>query len=362
VGIFFPYNQELIRVVKAVPGVRFSLTHKCWYVEDGPGVAEKVELALRRGGISVESQYSVPARALTARDTKAAEAQAEAWRQIREKLLLMRYSQSTVRNYVIQFGSFLKFFPLSHPAHLGEEEIRAYLSYLITKRKGGKSLQNTAINAIKFYYEKVLGQERKVYHLERPLRDHTLPQVLSQEEVLSILQQVANLKHLLLLTITYSSGLRRSEVLNLRVGDINFDRKTVFVKGGKGMKDRYVMLAQSAIPLLRKYMADYRPRKWLFEGPEGGPYSPSSLTVILRRAVAAAGIRRKVTPHTLRHSFATHLLEQGVSTRFIQEFLGHNSPLTTEIYTHVTTAGKEKIRSPLDNILPAGPPAKELPE
>ncbi|MCI0752004.1 MAG: tyrosine-type recombinase/integrase, partial [Flammeovirgaceae bacterium] len=158
--------------------------------------------------------------------------------------------------------------------------------------------------------------------------------VLNMAEVMSIFSQVENLKHRVLLMIIYASGLRRSEVLNLMVGDIDFNRRTVFIRGGKGKKDRQTILAESLIPILVEYIKEYQPKAWLFEGLDGGPYSATSVQIILKRAVRKAGIRKHVTVHTLRHSFATHLLEGGTSTRYIQTLLGHESSRTTEIYTH----------------------------
>jgi site-specific recombinase XerD len=244
----------------------------------------------------------------------------------------------------------MQFFYDSDPMDLGEEEIRNYLLYLVDKKKLSKSTQNQAINSIKFYYEKVLGQERKVYHLERPLREYRLPAVLSQEEVLKIFEATSNLKHRLMLMLIYSSGLRRSELLNLQVGDVDVNRGMVLIRGGKGRKDRQSVFANYLTPLLDEYLKKYKPGFWLFEGVGGEKYSASSLRQLLKAAVEKAGIRKRVRLHMLRHSFATHLLEAGTSTRYIQVLLGHQSPKTTELYAHVSRFALDRIKSPLDEL------------
>lgn len=204
------------------------------------------------------------------------------------------------------------------------------------------------INAIKFYYEKVLGQERKTYYVQRPKKSKQLPEVLSEPDVVRILKACENIKHKCILMLVYSAGLRLGEVVNLKVWDIHYDRKQVFIKGGKGKKDRYSILSEAAIGYLNKYAEQYRPDDWLFEGQYGGQYSKRSVQQIFKGALKKSGISKRATLHTLRHSFATHLLEKGVNLRYIQELLGHNSSKTTEIYTHITKKGIEGIKSPLD--------------
>ena len=213
-----------------------------------------------------------------------------------------------------------------------------------------RSTQNQAINAIKFFYEIVLRQERKVYYLERPLKERRLPEVLSQEEIANLFLVTGNLKHKAMLMMIYSAGLRRGELLRLRIGDVDFNRRVVFVKSSKGRKDRQSILARSIEPLLRQYLEDFKPKYWMFEGVGGGKYGERSIARVLERAAEKANIRKAMTLHTLRHSFATHLLEAGTSTRYIQELLGHESSKTTEIYTHVSSQALGKIQSPLDHL------------
>ncbi len=174
--------------------------------------------------------------------------------------------------------------------------------------------------------------------------------MLSEEEVARLFRQVNNLKHKSILYLIYAGGLRISEAINMQVTDIHSDRGLILIRNGKGRKDRTTLLSEKMLPLLRAYYKEYRPKLWLFEGPNGNQYSPTSIRKILQRATISAKISKKVTPHTLRHSFATHLLERGTDLRYIQNLLGHGSPKTTEIYTHITKKGIEKIVSPLEHL------------
>jgi site-specific recombinase XerD len=210
---------------------------------------------------------------------------------------------------------------------------------------------NQSINAIKFYYSKVLNRlEMDLAEVDRPVKEQKLPKVLSKQEVAAILKGPTNLKHRCLLLLLYSGGLRISEVVNLKLSDVQSQRNLLFIRGGKGHKDRTTLLSGKLLAELRQYYRKYNPKLWLFEGQDGGPYSVESIRNVFRAALKKAGINREATPHTLRHSFATHLLEQGTDLRYIQELLGHSSSKTTEIYTHVTQHGLEKIISPLDGL------------
>jgi site-specific recombinase XerD len=200
-----------------------------------------------------------------------------------------------------------------------------------------------------------MRQEEKTYYLERPLKAQRLPEVLSQQEVLALFDACDNVKHRAMLMVTYSAGLRRSEVLALRKGDVDFDRQVIMVRGGKGRKDRQTVLAASLIPLLRQYLEECQPLYWFFEGRRCQRYSAASLQAVLKQAAARSGIAKNVHLHMLRHSFATHLLEGGTATRYIQVLLGHESPKTTEIYAHVTRFALDKIQSPLDQVLKQAP-------
>jgi integrase/recombinase XerD len=267
-----------------------------------------------------------------------------------EKLEQKRYSRQTIRTYTSYFHDFLDYFSGRDPEGITVEDINQYILGLIRDRGISRSQQNQRINAIKFYYEKVTGRDREIYHIERPKKERKLPTVLSREEVRLLLDNTDNLKHKCILMTIYSGGLRRSELIALKVQDIDSRRKLIKIRGAKGKKDRYTILSSTLVELLREYYKEYRPREWLFEGQDGGQYSAASIEKVFHAAIARAGIRKTVTPHSLRHSFATHLLEQGVNLRYIQDILGHESPKTTQIYTHVATHELGNIKNPLDDL------------
>lgn len=343
ISIRFVKDWKIASLIKAVPGVLFSRTHSCWYVAE---TAENLTalLKLLRGSAHVDDA------ALYLKDREKSSFHSDAMRRMTEQLVLKGYSDNTRSTYLDQFNRFLNNFPGDDPAQLTEEQITSYLLRLIRVRKLSRSTQNQAINAIKFYFEHVLHQSPKVYRLERPLKQKALPVVLNEEEIHLLFNSVDNIKHKLILMILYSAGLRRSELLNLRLGDLDFERGVVFVRGGKGRKDRQSVLSRQLKPLVDHYLEEYRPQELLFEGLDKQPYSATSLQAILRKGLKRAGLKKHIKLHSLRHSFATHLLEAGTSTRYIQTLLGHESSRTTEIYTHVANFGVDRVKSPLDNI------------
>jgi site-specific recombinase XerD len=271
-----------------------------------------------------------------------------------EKLENRRYSRSTMKTYVSYMKDFVQGFAGRNLQDISPAEVNAYILRLIKRNNISSSQQNQRINAIKFYYEKVLGQEKMLFSLERPRKSRSLPKVLTESEILSILRSISNIKHKAIIGTIYSSGLRRSELINLRRQDVVFEKKMLVIRGSKGLKDRISVLSDSLVPVLKKYLEKHKPNYWMFEGPHRKQYSATSIAKILDRAARDAGIEQKVTPHILRHSFATHLLEQGIDIRYIQTILGHESTKTTEIYTHVSKKSLSNITSPLDVILKKG--------
>ncbi|MEQ9308059.1 MAG: site-specific integrase [Balneolaceae bacterium] len=269
---------------------------------------------------------------------------------MRVRLITARYSTSTCNSYLHMFREYLRFVYPKSLHKLSKWDVMQFQAHLVADKKVSASYQNQSINAIKFYLEQVLGQDRQFYQLERPRKGKRLPQVLSMEEIKSILTSTSNLKHRAILTTIYSAGLRMGEMTGLKIGDIDSEGMRIWIRSGKGDKDRISVLSPQLLELLRKYFTKYRPKKFLFEGADGNPYSASSVRKILQRSVAKAGIAKSVRPHTLRHSFATHLLENGTNLRYIQTLLGHTSAKTTEIYTHVSTKKLEEVKSPLDFI------------
>lgn len=263
------------------------------------------------------------------------------------KLELKRYANSTVRTYVNFFEMFINHYKEKELNTIDESDVRAFLQKLI-HRNVSNSYLNQAINAIKFYYEVVLEMPNRFYEIERPRKESKLPTVISKEEVLSIINSTNNIKHKCIVQLLYSSGLRRSELLNLKLVDVDSKRMLLRVEGSKGNKDRFTLLSKTALIDLRVYFNEWKPKNYLFEGQLGGKYSTSSVVKVVKNAASKAGIRQVVTPHVMRHSFATHLLESGVDLRQIQVLLGHSSSKTTEIYTHVATNTFKAIKNPLD--------------
>lgn len=264
-----------------------------------------------------------------------------------DKLELKRYANSTVKTYVSCFEKFINHFPTQEIDTLDEQDVRDYLRFLI-HQNSSNSYINQSINSIKFYYELVLGMPNRFYELERPRKEIKLPLVLSKTEVRFLIEATNNLKHKCIVSLLYSGGLRRSELINLKIADIDSKRMLIKINRAKGNKDRYTLLAHSVLKDLRAYYLEFKPSTYLFEGQKKEQYSCSSILNIIAFACQRAGIRKRVTPHTLRHSFATHLLEAGTDLRYIQMLLGHNSTKTTEIYTHVATHNYNSIKNPLD--------------
>ncbi len=264
-----------------------------------------------------------------------------------DKLELKQYSFNTCRIYITLFEKFMNSFPGRALQELSEQDIRTYLKYLIQQKKSDSYI-NQSINCIKFYYEVVLGMPNRFYSIERPRKKQKLPTVLSKSEIFKMIELTTNVKHKCILSLLYGSGLRKSELLNLKICDIDSNRMVVMVKQAKGNKDRVTLLSKNTLRDLRIYYKVWQPKKYLFESPTGVAYSRTSIDNIVKRAAMKARVSKKVTPHTLRHSFATHLLENGTNLRNIQILLGHNSSKTTEIYTHVATNHLQNIKNPLD--------------
>lgn len=342
------YRSDILPLIKQQPKVRYTQTHRCWYI---PYSEENLK-SLRSVLENVTAVKMV--------DNTEQQLPSSLLYEVAEPILVvlpplytetlrkLRYSESTLQNYVIQFRKFLEYIYPANADEICPEQIHNYLIHLVDNKKVSVSTQNTAINAIKFYLEQVRKDQRQVYYIDRPRKPTQLPTVLSQEELSALIREIKNLKHRTLICLIYATGLRISEVLALKPADIDVHRMMVIVRGGKGNKDRITVLSQVALAMLKSYLPTYNPRVYLFEGPEGKEYSARSVNAIIKRASAAAGILKNVSAHTLRHSFATHLLERGTDLRYIQTLLGHENSKTTERYAHVTKKGFEQLMSPLD--------------
>ena len=374
IALSFENDQVLIACAKAA-GAVWSKTHGCWYVRNSKAALNAIFKSFKgtawvdmdglrkpqnRSNTPHAQERSHPAESIS-RSAPTLPSKPEPVRTITtavdlpkgylETLERRRYSENTVRQYCSHFTKFLDHFGGRDPEAITEEEINAYLLYLVNERKVSQSMQNGVINAIKFHYEKVLGQKRKEYWLERPRKERKLPHVASEEEVLRLIGATTNIKHKAIIALLYSTGIRRSELLHLRKSDVNLDRLQVMVKGGKGKKDRYTILSAQLAVALSAYLITFTPNYWMFEGPERSQYSANSVAEIIKKGCKVAGITTRITPHILRHSFATHLMERGTDIRYIQELLGHSNLATTEIYTHVSQKSLAKIINPLDAIL-----------
>jgi len=263
-------------------------------------------------------------------------------------VILKGYSRNTLKNYRNELVQFFSYFDGRDFKTIRKEEIESFVAMLISRHKISNTKQNQMINAIKFYYEKVLGQPREFYDIQRPKKAKELPNVLSMQEISRLINTPDNIKHKAMLYLIYSAGLRSGELLKLRIRDIQTDQGYIFIKGAKGKKDRRTVLSEKLLILLRKYYKQYRPAYWLFEGQDGGQYTSRSLQQVFRKAAEKSNINPWATLHTLRHSFATHCLQNGMNLRQVQVMLGHSSPKTTEIYTHVLEISNKVLKSPLD--------------
>lgn len=261
---------------------------------------------------------------------------------------LRGYSPITIKHYIGQVSMLARYFNKS-PEVLGVEEIRKYLHYCIMERHLNEGTVSTIYSALKFFYEKTLEREWKAEKIVRIKERRKLPPILSRSEVKSIFDAVNNLKHKAILMTIYAAGLRVSEAANLKISDIDSKNMQIFIREGKGKKDRYTLLSKANLEILREYWRRYQPKTYLFPGqnPEG-PISVRSIEKVFTAAKEKAGIKKKVSVHTLRHSFATHLLEAGTDICYIQRLLGHTSINTTTIYLHLRRMDLLDITSPLD--------------
>ena len=344
--ISFTYDKELIQLSKSI-GCRWSKSERVWYLYRSRRNLELIKSVFKNRAEITFLNPQTPKKDIPKKRVVKKQAP-EAYKNL---LIRKRYSPNTIRTYTIMFEGFMAYFSDKKVDELTSEDIMKYQNYLVKEKKVSISTQNQAINAIKLYYEKILGIAKMDLKIERPFKEKKLPDIISEMEVLKLLKATNNIKHKAIIAVLYSSGLRRGELINLRKRDIVYDKRIIFVRGGKGRKDRTTILAENTVLILQQYMNLYKPDYWLFEGMHKKHYSPTSVLAILRKASKRAGLNKNVRPHMLRHSFATHLLEQGVDLRYIQSLLGHSSPKTTEIYTQVRSHSLAKIKSPFDVII-----------
>ncbi|WP_400078313.1 tyrosine-type recombinase/integrase [Winogradskyella sp. R77965] len=335
--IRFPYNTILQKQLRErFPSAKYSATNKCWYLPDIPAVREQLRLTKELIGQKLLSRiHFVNQNAFIA---------------YRDQLHLKAYSVHTQRMYLSEFAELLELLNDYHVDNLNAKRLKDYFLYCVQKLKMKERKLNGKINAVKFYFEQVLHRPKMFFDIPRPKKPASLPKLLSKRDVKRIIKVTINLKHRTAIKLCYGMGLRVSEVVNIKLCDIDSTRMLVHVVGAKGKKDRYVPLPESILDELRNYYKVYNPKEYLFEGQYGGMYSKSSLQSIFKKAMAKACINKKIGIHGLRHSYATHLLESGADLRFIQELLGHHSIKTTQIYTKVSHRSIQNISSPLDTL------------
>lgn len=326
----------------------WSRTRKFWYVEHTPENLEKIRTVLSKIATIDESRLTHKTKRDVTNmvDISLSQEQLSLLSRFKRWLTGKRYSTSTVTTYVNIVLFFLKYVTKKHNAEMTTRTVECFNYDFIASAGKSVSYQNQAITALKKYFEYIAIDVP--FELERPKREKKLPVILSMDEVKRIISAASNLKHKVLLSLIYSGGFRVSEVLSLRPTDIDQQRMLVHVRSAKGKKDRYTLLSARALAMLQEYLDVYQPQEYLFEGKLRQQYSPRAAQEVLKLSARRAGIQKNISLHSLRHSFATHLLENGTDIRYIQTLLGHQSPKTTMIYTHVTHASIRNIRSPLD--------------
>lgn len=356
IGIKF-YPDKLVQtVIKGLPNVKWSKEFDMAYVknnatnlshifEDFKGLAW-INCSHFFPGNKTKSN-NTPVKVNDFRTRNLPEGFRKCPEEFLQKLELRKYAINTAKTYINLFERFINHYKNKELSHINENDIRLYLQGLIQQERSDSYI-NQMINSIKFYYEVVLEMPNRFYSVERPIKKETLPKVISLEEVREIIKNTNNIKHRCIVSLLYSAGLRRNELLCLKLGDIDSKRMVITIKNGKGNKDRQTILSASVLKDLRVYYATWKPKVYLFEGQSGGQYSPQSILTIIKRAAKKAGIKKNITPHMLRHSFATHLLENGTDLRYIQVLLGHNSTRTTEVYTQVAINNIKAIKSPIE--------------
>jgi site-specific recombinase XerD len=334
--ITFSYSPDKVQKIKSIRGYSWNPDKKEWSV---PYTAENVNTL---NNLFRNEQITI--------DFIGNENNEKLLKLVDEQLRLKGYSFKTRKTYTKQLKRFSSFISKDLDS-ISLQDVRSYILFLLEEQKASHSYANQAISSIKFLCNDTLNQGKLIEALPRPKKENKLPNVLSFEEVKRILQALENEKHRTILFLIYSAGLRVGEVVRLKVQDIDSSRMLIHVVQGKGRKDRYTLLSEIALSQLRKYYSLYKPEVWLFPGQDKKEFlTERTVERIFEKACLIAKINKKATVHTLRHSFATHLLEGGTDLRFIQELLGHSSSKTTEIYTHVTQKNISKIQSPLDKM------------
>ena len=347
------YHAELVKFLKCQPYPAYNQDTRLWTVAWHENLIQEITLFTLRHGLTLQWENASGKRIGEPRPLYK---KMKDYRAVPNAYLLklkqINYDKNTINNYCMHFEEFLNRHNPLNLEDINPEMIEKHMQYLVTERNLGVSSQKGAISAIKFYYEKVLKKQKYTYLFEQPREEKKLPKVLSKQEIKAIIAKANNLKHSFFLKLTYGTGLRVQELIDLEWSDINTDRKMILVRDAKYNKDRYIPLPKKVLELIPTYRAQYGLIKYVVE-PESGPgkaYSARSAQNVFSDCLKRAGIEKPATFHTLRHCFATHALENGVSLRVIHQLPGHSSLKTTEIYRHITQKTKDECRSPLDEL------------
>ncbi len=354
----FSYDNTLINIAKSKLHAKWSNTLKSWYIPNNPKNLKAIfsaykdvakidtsMLPFKNTKLSRNLKYSNSQPKVI--DKKSFDVPIDFLDFMKRK----RYSPNTIKTYASFLNEFNHFIKPKSLKDCDKNDIKTYINFLVKKKNVATSTQNQAINALKCYFENTEGWDRFSMAIERPRKEKRLPKILSEQEILKMIQVCDNFKHKLIICILYSSGIRVSELLSLRKEDFLFDKNLIFVRGGKGKKDRTTVLSEQLKNMLVLYLKTYKPKYFIIESPNRTKYSASSVNKVLKAIAKKAGIERSISAHMFRHSFATHLLEQGLDLRYIQQLLGHGSSKTTELYTYVSNKSLAKIKSPLDAFL-----------
>lgn len=349
--LVFPYNEALISKIKKTPGYAWSRTLRGWYTNYTTENINFIKQLLKDDVVFKldNSVYNEGLKdSIERRKREISEENSLILKSYSSYLKGKCYSESTVKTYSLFIADFFNYIKETPLTTITNRDVEKFIEDVFIPKKYSISTHRQFVSAIKLL--KAFYPECKIEELQlkRPKKSRILPTVLSKEEVIDLLRYTKNLKHRAILAMIYSAGLRISELLSLQLTHIDVDRRQILVKNSKGRKDRNIILAESIIPLMNNYLISYQPEMYFVEGKPFQKYSAESIRAFLHRSSKIAKITKNVTPHTLRHSYATHLLENGIDLRYIQELLGHAKPETTMIYTHVTKKDLLKIESPLD--------------
>lgn len=357
----FNYDNELLSLLKKLDiDLIYSATHKNWYViKKNFSLHNFYKHTLEYAYLDYDKLKATPQKIISELPTQPEKVEIKDRLSSSQKQVLndfykylrgKRFSKSTLKTYTYLVAEFIIYNRSTTISTLRDIEI--YIETVLVAKRLSISTHRQFISAMKHYLVFVKSEIEIDFTALAPKKDRRLPNVLSHNEVIELIRVTKNLKHRICIAFIYSSGLRIGELLNLKIHNLDFDRMVLKVQNGKGRKDRYIPIAHVIMPMLRNYLSTYEPRTFLIEGTEKGtPYSPESIRKFLKRSCYYAKITKKVTPHTLRHSYATHLLENGTDIRYIQELLGHSRPETTMLYTHVQSQELQKITNPLDLIV-----------